>query len=178
MTTIRFHRTNAAILAMASLLMLSACTSMKVSSDFDASADFDSYSQFHVLPSRSIDDADINQLVGEMISVELGRKGLHAVTNGADLIVTYDGWVGGREQIASRLGYAVETYNGETTVYTVSRGVSVGTLVVSLIDASDGEIVWQAEIQAGLEHDRPPEERVKRLEQAISKLFASYPPQP
>jgi hypothetical protein len=110
-----------------------------------------------------------------MIAQELATKGLTEVAGRADLIVTYDGWLDSHEQIATSVGYAVETIDGETTVYTMSRGVPLGVLAVNLIDRSRGAIVWKAKVEAALKPDLDDRARLERLEGAINQAFAPYP---
>jgi len=165
-----------ALVGAAIVLNLVACSSAKVERQYDRELSFADFKTFEILPSKSIANPDLRSLLESLITTELTRKGLREVEGGAHLLVTYDGWVGNREQIATRLGYAVETYNGVTTVYTVGRGVEVGVLVLVLVERSTGHIAWKASAQAGLKQDANAKKRLKRLEGVLSKMLATYPP--
>jgi hypothetical protein len=157
------------------LLALAACSSVKVSHDSDGEASLAGFATFEVLASKSIQDGDLRAVIEILITDQLRRKGLTRADGAADLVVTYDGWTDGREQIASRLGYAVETTGGTTTVYTVSRGVPMGELIIALVDRAGGRVVWKARGQAALKPGAAPETRLRRLESAIAKMLAPYP---
>lgn len=169
-----FRASAVAVVALAAAV--AACSSVKVATEAAPGAAFEGFRTFEVKPSRSIADPGLSGVVRTMIAAELRGKGLEEVEGGADLVVTYDGMTGSREQIATGIGYAVETTGGETTVYTVSRGVPVGVLVVSLVQRSDGKVVWQAKAQAGLKEGLPADKRLDRLERAITAMFSRYPP--
>jgi hypothetical protein len=154
---------------------LTSCSSLKITHDYDRGRDYSGYETFKVLPSKSISRDEINEALKLMITRELANKGLDEVDGRPDLLVTYDGRLDSHEQIAKGLGYAVETINGETTVFTVSRGVPIGVLYVSIIERSSGTIVWKAHGQAEVKRNVEPKERVERLEAIIAKVFAPYP---
>jgi hypothetical protein len=176
-TTIRHaHRTALVALALAAAGALAACSSTKVAHEHDASAPFSDYETFSIVPSKSIEDTTIRAVVERLIAKELERKGLTEVDDGSDLLVTYDGRADSKEQIATGLGYAVETIDGETTVYTVGRGVPVGILVIHLVDSSNAQMVWRATAQKAIKAGADPDTRLKRLEEALATMFASYPP--
>jgi hypothetical protein len=176
------HVKDSVLVPLVSLFLLvggvAECASIKikVQHTHDATADFSSYTTFEVVPSKSIEDADIKTAVEFLVARELESKGLTEVEEPSDLVVTYDAAVGSKEQIATGIGYGVETINGVTTVYTVSRGVPVGALVISLVDRSNGKVVWQATGKGSLKPGADAETRVKRLEAAVVKILASYPP--
>jgi len=157
------------------LSTLAACSSLKVSHEVDPAADLASYRSFEMIPSKSIADPGIARVVVRMVADELARKGLDEVQDGGDLLVACDGGVGNREQIAAGLGYAVETYGGQTTVYTVGRGVPVGVLTVSLIDHATGKVVWQGSGSKAIKQEGDAAARVERLEAAVGAIMASYP---
>jgi hypothetical protein len=157
------------------LSALAACSSLKVSHETDPSADLGSYRSFEMVPSKSIVDPAVARGVEGIVADELVRKGLTRVDSGGDLLVACDGGVGNREQVAAGLGYAVETFNGETTVYTVGRGVPVGVLVISLIDHRTGKVAWQGSGSKAVMQGGDPKVRVERLESAVRAILASYP---
>jgi hypothetical protein len=167
-----------ALLGLCLLASVTACTSanVKVEHDHDPTASFANFKTFKLVPSKSIEDASIRGGLERMIADELARKGLTEVEDKADLLVIYDGALGSREQIATGLGYAVETVDGMTTVYTVGVGVPLGILVINLVDSSRGEVVWRGAGQKALKQGADAETQVKRLEAAVAEILASYPP--
>ena len=152
------------------------CASVKVKTNHDATADFSRYTTFSIAPSNSIESEDVRAVVEEMIAADLTSKGLHEVGENPDLVVTYDAALGSHQQIYAGIGYAVETVDGATTVYVVSEAMPMGAIAITLIERSSGTIVWQGVGKGALKSDVPPERRIKRLEAAIKKILASYPP--
>jgi hypothetical protein len=152
---------------------LAGCSSLKITHEQDPAADLASYTTFEMIPSKSISDPEVAHVVERMVADELTSKGLSEVDSKGDLLVTC--WSGSREQIATGLGYAVETVNGQTTVYTVSRGVAMGTLVINLIDRSNGTVVWRASGEKALRQEGDAAARVDRFANILRQVFASYP---
>jgi hypothetical protein len=164
----------AAVLAL-TVVGLGACSSSGITITSAPNASFDAFRTFQIIPSQSIQEVPLRDAIEMLVATALEGKGMEEVTTGADLVVTCDGWIGSREQMATRLGYAVETWQGETTVYTVSRGVEVGVLVITVIDRSDGSIAWQSEARKGLDRAADPDTRLRRLEALINTMLSHYP---
>lgn len=100
------------LIGAASILALAACSSVRVTRSQDLDARLANFSTFEILPSKSIADENLRALVGVMIAEQLAAKGLTQVEQDADLLVTFDGSAGSHEQMATGLGYAVETTEG------------------------------------------------------------------
>ncbi len=150
--------------------------SIKVDETHSQTADFSAYKTFDIEVSKTIAEPDLRETLEAMIASELTRKGLTGVEDGGDLVVTYDGAIGSRDQVFTHLGYAVQTLDGSTTVYTVGLTVPVGAIVITMIDRARGEVVWQAMGQGMVKPGAQIEKRIKRLAKAVKKVLASYPP--
>jgi hypothetical protein len=53
-----------------------------------------------------------------------------------------------------------------------------GTLIVDLVDARTGTIVWRGTITKEINPKAKPEQRDKTINRAAEKLFKNYPPMP
>lgn len=116
--------------------------------------------------------------IRDAVDRDLQAKGWQQVPSGGDATITavlvkknkaeyttfYNGLGGGWRWHGWGTGIAT------TTV----ENVPVGTLVVDIYDTSSQDLVWR-----GLAHDQlsdKPEKDTKKLEKAVDKMFAKFPP--
>jgi hypothetical protein len=107
---------------------------------------------------------------------------LRRVSEDADLVVHMIGGLEDMERLdavtTNRAGYGWGGTVGYESLTTwgvaLEQRVPVGTLVVDLVDRDRKQGVWRGAVRAALTRD--PEKDIKRIESAISKLFADYPP--
>jgi len=179
-TTVRhsYPKVTLALASLAIVLVMSACASrkLKIEHTFDPELDFSSYSTFEVLPTKSIQDPDLAELLTDIVTSELTQRGLTETQDRGDLLLVIDLWTGSKEKMATSLGYAVETYNGVTTVYTVSREMDVGVLYVALVDHGSGAVAWKGSVMADLKDKMSPQARLDRLHRVVGQMLSAYPP--
>jgi hypothetical protein len=174
------------------LIVAVGCAGQHVTTDYSPTA---SFSQFRTFALVSQPDSASHQLlddrVGQAVQTQLAAKGLTATDRGhADLFVGYGvvdhtrkevyttgtgwGWGGGWGWRSHRWGVAwpvdlqrsVETYTD-------------GSVVVNLVDAKTKRVVWQGEVADALSLPAGnPGQATQRIDQAVTKMFAKYPPQP
>ncbi len=161
------------------VLLLSACSSVRVAADYDTQVDFSKYKTF-AFYKTGIDKAPISDLdkkrIMRAIEGALIEKGM-TKSSSPDILVSLftksrerinvnDNWFG---------GFWYPWYYGPNPV-TVSR-YTEGTLFVDLLDASNKELVWQG-IGTGalnLENVKRKKERIKEF---VNKIMTNYPPKP
>jgi hypothetical protein len=168
--------TRKAFLIAAAVAFLTACSTLHTTTDYDRTADFSKYKTFGFKGVRRIENRILAKRIERALEAQLTSKGLREAE-------TPDVWVLPRVQ----LGHDTEiyTYNSGwgwrwrggfgTSVSTVQR-IPVGTLVVDLIDAKNKELVWRGVATDKLNPEATPAEREKALDEAVSKLFRSFPP--
>jgi hypothetical protein len=61
-----------------------------------------------------------------------------------------------------------------TTTYV--RQYEEGTLVLDIVNAKSNQLMWRGSAQAEINRQLKPEEREKRLQEAIGKILAQFPP--
>jgi len=162
---------------------LAACSTLSVTTDYDRSVDFSKLKTFRFEQVTEIRNQLLHDRVTRAITTELEAKGLSRADADADLVVAVHGRVDNQTQIRTdsfgygwgRWGYwgGPYGYGGSTT--TVSQ-VPVGTLVVDLVDAHAKQLVWQAVAKDTLKPSASPEERDRRVSEAMKKIFAEFPP--
>ncbi|MEO9485207.1 MAG: DUF4136 domain-containing protein [Ekhidna sp.] len=183
------------IVILATALLISACSSVRVLSDYDQEARFENYTTFEMAPSGDNLPVDpvINELNGRRVRKaiihEMESHGYREATQ-ADLVVniyvkvekrtervtTYDG-----PYFPYRIRYWYYGYWGYYNYWGPGWGYSSeqvrnykeGTLVVDIVDTKTKKLVWHG-VATG-NPDRFKKNAEERINQAIEKLFEEFP---
>ena len=169
------------VLVLAAALAASGCATVTVSTDWDREADFAAYATFDFIPDPATRNQLMRDRVESAIARQLEAKGLRRVAARPDLLVSVHSHVGKETQIdTTRLGYRPGRwgYWGAGTATTTVRQVPVGTLIVDLVDGSEQKLVWQGVASDTLDARATPAERDEKVDAAMAKMFAGYPPAP
>jgi len=151
----------------ACVLLAAAVHAQKVTTDSNPSALFGSYGRYAWTDGTPAPNTLVEQHIHAMVNAELAWRGLtesntpdlyvatHAVTQQhPQLVVNGFGWGPGAAA-------SVETY-------------AMGTLVVDLYDAHTRQMVWRG-VSTDSVSDKP-EKITPRINKALQKMFAKYPP--
>jgi hypothetical protein len=168
-----------------------ACSGIRVDSDYDPSADFSQLRTWSWLPQTResgdprLDNALLDSRIRNAVEAELRAKGFERVDSGAsnfqvvyhvnvegkvDVDTVYRGYPHGRY---GRYGYRGGGYS-ETTV----RQYDEGTLLIDFLDPDSGALLWRGSGQATVRESSSPEQRTKRVNEAVNKILAQFPPKP
>jgi hypothetical protein len=169
------------ILVTAALVAVSLSTpasAQKVVTDYDHSVNF---SRYHTYSWGNVHATDplFESRIREAVDHELQSKGWQLAPAEGDVLLTavavkkqqpeyttfYDG-LGG--------GWRWRGWGTSMATTTVDK-IPVGTLVVDIYDCSNRDLVWRGEAEDQLS-DKPDKD-TKRLEKAVAKMFAKFPPQ-
>jgi hypothetical protein len=52
-----------------------------------------------------------------------------------------------------------------------------GTLILDVIDAGSNKLIWRGSAAARVVDDKTPEERTRRVNEAVEKILERFPPQ-
>jgi hypothetical protein len=178
------------------VLILAACSSVKITTDYDKTVDFTQFKTFEYYGWAAESDKILNQLEKERIEhafgEELRARGLEYVESGGDLIIAlyimtqektqynatttgmgYGGYYGYGPGYGWGPGYG--GMNMSTT--TVSEyNYTVGTLVIDIFDARNERLIWES-IATGTVDDNP-QTREKNTPKTVAKIMAPYPVAP
>lgn len=175
------RRARIATLIGTALLALTGTTvvAQDVTYDFDKSADFSKLHGYVWVRGTPVNDELIHKRIVAAIDKQLGVKGLNKAEGkaDADVLVAYhaafskdlevhgfsSGWGGYRFGPARSGSARVEE-------------ILIGTLVVDIIDAKTGTILWRGIATKELDTEASPEKRDKNINKAAEKLFKNYPP--
>jgi uncharacterized protein DUF4136 len=165
-------------------LLTGACGySIKATSDYDHSVNFASYQTFAIKKGNSSGNPLSDQRISADVESALTSKGWREVPEGeaqAAVVVhtatktkhtyetLYDGWGGWGWR---RRGWGG---GGFTSATTYQEDYTVGSVVVDIFDAKTKEAIWHGHAAGVL--SGTPEKNAQINEQAVTKMFASFPP--
>jgi hypothetical protein len=152
-----------------------------VSHDFDRRADFGRYRTYAWTRGTELADSLNHARVVRSIEGQLGMKKLAKVdANGnPDLLVAYHTSFDKNLQInAWSSGYGAARFGGLRSGTATTQQITVGTLVIDMLDAASRSIVWRGLASGELDPSATPDKRDKNLNKATAKLFKNYPPKP
>jgi hypothetical protein len=175
----------AAIAAVAALAALAgyAASSITVSTKFDPDADFSRYRSYAWTDIREVRDPNVKKRLEAAVDKQLQAKGLVRKDESADLKVSmhprlskeytinpYDtGWDYGWGTWNTSIG---DLSTGADT----AKAVSVGTIIVDLVDPSTKQLVWRGTATSPFDSEASTEQRKDLLDKVMKKLFAGFPP--
>ncbi|MBK3518323.1 DUF4136 domain-containing protein [Carboxylicivirga marina] len=159
-------------------VLLSACSSIRTTADWDPSADFRGYNSFGF--SQSFDEIKLNDLdkrrIKNAIKLEMEKRG-YVLSSQPDLLI--NGYVTAVEKTVvtnTHYGGYGPYYYGWGGWYT-STDVSnyrEGTLIVSLIDVRQKQLIWEGRAE-GIVAPSGGQKRTKATDDMIEQLFWKYP---
>ena len=162
-----------------------ASSGTRVNTDFDPAIDFSRYKTYSWNDDRPVRNQLTDQRIVAAIDRQLQAKGLTKADSGAgDLIVSYRAKVDTSSQATTYIesdpswggwrwgGGGIQTATAQTT-YSQMR---TGSVIVGLMDRAKNMLVWRGVASTEIHQQQTPEERTQRIDAAMQKLFANYPP--
>jgi Domain of unknown function (DUF4136) len=162
-------------------LFLAGCSSVETHVDYDRAASFSSYRTFAFKDVRTPDSSISLKRVRAAVTRTLGSRGLaeaadakpdlwvvlHTRAHRQTQVTTYNpGWGWG-------WGWRGRYWN---TAYI--QQIPIGTLMVDLVDTKAKELVWRGSASRIVDADESPKTRDEKVQEAVEKLFAGFPPKP
>jgi len=167
--------------------LAAACAGISVNHEFDPNADYEAYRSWDWLPTeaRRVDlrarDPAIEEQIREAIEGELGGKGLQKLASGEPavrvryLLVLDEGLESQTVYERADPDWRYRNY-GPATPTTRTGMLAVGTLVIEIFDTGRKELVWRGVAEGEVRRDQDPEKRRARIQEAVGKILAEYPP--
>jgi hypothetical protein len=179
------------LVAAASFAMVAACAGNQVSTDYNRQADFSNYRTF-ALVSRpdSASHQLVDERVREAVLERLSAKGLTPTSRArADVLVGYGVVDHTRKEVNTtnwggwgpRWGWRYYRWGVAWPVNSrtdIDKYVD-GTVLVSMVDARTGKVVWQSQAAdvVALPVARP-ERADAEIDHAVGEIFQKFPPGP
>jgi hypothetical protein len=172
---------NAALVGLA-LAGAAGCASAPVAtkSQFDQRANFAGYRSYMRDDTRGIRSAVVKTHLEAAVDRQLEGKGLVRKEQGGDL------WVVLRPRLQREyredprdlpwnagFGYGGSS-SGSTMAF--AKEIPVGTLVVEIVDTTNGRLVWRGTATSELDSEDAAEKNLKLLDDAMRLMFKDFPP--
>jgi len=174
-------------LVLISILVLAGCTSksfeskLNIESTFNPDANYGTYETYGWVDYGTdqvvIEDPAARKSVVNAIEAALEARGLKKDLVAPDLMIGYHGAVEQKlDQVVVDSYYDDNNYNMDTSPGKKIDSWDVGTLVLLIFDAKDGNLLWQASAQAELDDRRVSQsEKKRRIETAVNKMLETLP---
>ena len=152
----------------------------KVTYNYDKQADFSKYKTYQWVPLEQgkIQNGILEKNVIQVIDEQLVAKGLRRVDSNPHLLVAYQAGTQKEKQLntisTGGWGYGPGWGPGMTTATTST--VTIGTLVVSIGDASTKSLIWRGQGTDTINPSKDPEKNYKKLQKAAAKILKDFPP--
>ncbi|MEM8955678.1 MAG: DUF4136 domain-containing protein [Verrucomicrobiota bacterium] len=181
----------------AASLLISACSTITVRSDFDPKANFSALRTYAWMPlppnntgDPRVDNPLVEKRIMDAIDSQLAAKGFQKTSSGsADFLVGYAVAVNREMRAhvidnyyaypypyyrAGRYGYPwITAYpQPQVRVYEYDQG----TLVIDILNAKDKGLIFRGSAQAALRENPTPTQSSQRINEAVSKILAKFPP--
>ncbi len=166
------------------VVILSSCSSIKVSYDYDKTTDFSKYKTYAYTADAlklGVDDLNRDRIIAA-IDAEMATRGITKSDNSdalIDLILTAKERV---EATATNTGGYYGRYGyaggyGGTTSINYNTYVD-GTLFINVVDKTSEKIVWQGRGTKTIDEDASPKKRESNINYAVKSIFYNYPVKP
>jgi hypothetical protein len=166
------------------LPLVAACSSITVRSDYDTAADFSKLRTYGWLQKPSdlprdprIDNDLIDSRVRSAVNDELWTKGYTESPN-PDFRVTYHVMLQSKFDVQAfpvSYGYGLGRVGAMSTDVQVSE-YEMGTLLLDVVNSATNDLVWRGSAQARVDPNRTPQERTKRIREAVHEMLEQFPP--
>jgi hypothetical protein len=158
----------------------------KVSYDFNKSANFAGYKTYAFKDGTKVGQQLIDDRIVSAIESELAAKGLTKATATPDVYVVYHVAFDKEKDIStyssgSAGGYGAYGWGwgggwGGGTTTTQVRDILIGTMIIDVADAKQGQLAWRGMGVKEVNTQAKPEKRDKSISEAVKKIFKNYPP--
>lgn len=166
------------------LLCLSGCATFRVQTDYDPAVDFTRLRTYSWQPRSERTDADprinndlLDARVRNAVDRVLQARGYQPVSDETpDFNVAYIVTIDTKTDVHSiPVSYGWGWWGMMGTETYVDR-YEQGTLLLDVIDASTNKLVWRGSAAARVVEDETPEERTRRVNEAVEKILERFPP--
>lgn len=158
------------------LLMVNACSSIRVTTDYEAQTDFSQYKTFAFyktgIDKAPISDIDKRRII-KAISVELEAKGM-TKSETPDVLVSI--FTKSRERVDVYENNWRPYYYGSFHRQQISK-YTEGTLFIDVIEKEGKKLVWQGIGSGFLTKSQKPEKREVNIQKFVTEILAKYPPE-
>lgn len=170
-------------IAAASLALATAgCSGISTTSDWDESYDFSALSTY-AWTEQGAEGGVSEIMLRRMYAAvddDLSAKGFSkADASTADVLIAYHTGTQDQQQYDT-YGYGAGGwwggYWGGGMTTTTVRTYTEGTLILDFVDRQKNELVWRGSASKTIDEMDSPEQRVRTVQEAVTKLLKDFPP--
>jgi len=152
------------------LALASSAAAADVKVDYDSKADFALYKTWSWRTGTAAPNPVSDKRIREDIEARLAAHGMTRVDKGGNLEVVYH--AAGDNQISvDKLGYKEPSFQTEATRV---KYVRAGSILLDMIDAASGKVVWRGQAQEVA--DPTYTDVIRKIDSTMDKLFEHFPP--
>ena len=166
---------------------LGACSGMKITTDYnpETAPNFSAYQTYAWLPQPIRRDPRVYNSITEdrvrrAVENSLSARGYRKVTSGApDFLVAWQAAIEGKVDVTMVNGYYGYGYRGWGAwgAEPMVTEYDEGTLILDVVDGESRELAWRGVAQARVSLNSSPDERGRRINEAVGKILSNFPPQ-
>ena len=162
-------------------ILLTSCTSLRVSSDYDSQIDFNRYRTYGFF-KPGIDKVEISDLDKRRIlsglEEALNRQG-YTASESPDILVSFQTKATERVSVHQHAyygwGWHPWSFYGAGHPYSSVNTTTQGILYIDIIDTKKNQLIWQGK-GIGVLSEGNVQEREARIKEFVSKILAQFPP--
>jgi len=176
------------ILVLPFLALLAGCAPFSVRYDYDARASFAGYRTWAWAPegerpkAKVPNDPIMDRRVHRLVDQALGARGFQPAQGApADFLVAYrpvyqDRVVQTYTEMGPAWGYGWGRPWGYGSAIEEVQRFREGTIVLEILDARSGQVVWQAAAEGALNGLDSPQDAEEQVGEAVRKMLEHFPP--
>ena len=156
-------------------VVLTACSTIKATNDYDPGYDFSKLKSYNWIPNPNakLRSGLMVKHFKKSMEQQFAAKGMTLDESNPDFRIAYHSNVERRVSINNwGYGYSGWYGGGGLDVYQYEEG----TAVIDFIDAKTNEMIYRSSLNAEVNRYTDNEKRMKRLEEAVSKILENFPP--
>ena len=183
-------RTTATMATIATGLLAAAfsgCTSIKVTSDYDPDASFEGLDSYAWLPREQprtgdprLDNTLVAARVRKAVDAAFAEKGIRLVSEMPAFMVAYNVALEKKIRVDTvHRGYGHGRYGwhgGYVSNDTYVREYEVGTVLLDILEPKTRNLLWRGSASARVTESATPEQREQRINAAVERMLAKFPP--
>jgi hypothetical protein len=153
-----------------------------VTYDYDRTANFSRFRTYTWTRGNPVTDPLNHQRIVRAVETQLAARGFTKVDSGRnpDVFVAYHAAMDQSIEINAfgSGGFGPYGLGGSRMGTARADKVTVGSVVVDMVDAADRKMVWRGSASQELDPRASAEKKDKAVNKAIEKMFKNYPPKP
>ena len=167
------------IFTLLGVLLLSACSSLRVSVDYDPEFDFAAQKSFAVVHhDKSGEETLFTSRMIEALNKNLQNKGYVKVPNdSADLVFVFHLNVEDKTDIDTdytMVGYGGYGYGSQMVATTRTYNYTKGTLIIDALSPTDKKVVWRGIATDILKSKETPQERIAYIQDVVNETMKDF----